>query len=128
MAENLRSKNFASLPRALMRIGSAVRLRLWRGRIRGRRRGAFVGIPVFIAQKPPPRARPTTGSPNGSPGPNSEQFRSPKDVGMLPRQLQRAVSCIDMRRRGFILLLGGRPGGHETGQREAKTKVPPNAE
>jgi hypothetical protein len=33
-----------------------------------------------------------------------------------------------MRRRGFIMLLGGRPGGHETGQREAKTKVPPNAE
>jgi hypothetical protein len=48
--------------------------------------------------------------------------------GLPPRQLQRAVSCIDMRRRGFIMLLGGRPGGHETGQREAKTKVPPDAE
>jgi hypothetical protein len=35
---------------------------------------------------------------------------------------------LDMRRRGFIMLLGGRRGGHETGQREAKTKVPPNAE
>jgi hypothetical protein len=35
---------------------------------------------------------------------------------------------LEMRRRGFIMLLGGRPGGHETGQREAKTKVPPNAE
>jgi hypothetical protein len=34
---------------------------------------------------------------------------------------------LDMRRRGFIMLLGGPPGGHETGQREAKTKVPPNA-